>query len=161
MGISRAEWERKRCGADVEEKFERRRFERKKWGFLRNLGWRLCKRRAQSVGEKFEGPLRGWHLEKKKRKEKEKKKGLRGEVGKVFKEKQGEREKKKGLEWIFQKENQSHLKLRNTFQRLILLGYVSSYSQNSCLYEIPPSSCFRIFNVLLFGVDEKGHKLLC
>ena len=77
MGISRAEWERKRCGADVEEKFERRRFERKKWGFLRNLGWRLCKRRAQSVGEKSEGPLRGWHLEKKKRKEKEKKRSER------------------------------------------------------------------------------------
>ena len=40
-------------------------------------------------------------------------------------------------------------------------GYVSGYSQNSCLYSIPLSGCFRIFNVLLIGVDEKGHKLLC
>ena len=66
-----------------------------------------------------------------------------------------------GLEWILQKDNQSHLKLRNTSQMLVLSGYVSNYSQNSCLNSIPPSGCFGIFNVLLIGVDEKGHKLLC
>ena len=38
---------------------------------------------------------------------------------------------------------------------------VSSYSQNSCLYSISPSGRFRMLNVLLIGVDEKGHKLLC
>ena len=65
-----------------------------------------------------------------------------------------------GLEWILQKDNQSHLKLRNTSQMLVLSGYVSNYSQNSCLYSIPPSGCFGIFNVSLIGVDEKGHKLL-
>ena len=41
-----------------------------------------------------------WHLDRKKRNEKEiiKKKGLRGKVGKVFKEKQREQERKKDLE---------------------------------------------------------------
>ncbi|CBI40612.3 unnamed protein product, partial [Vitis vinifera] len=65
-----------------------------------------------------------------------------------------------GFAWILQKENQSHLKLRNTSQRVVLSRYVSNYSQNSCLYSIPHSGCFGIFNVLLIGVDEKGHKLL-
>ena len=54
-----------------------------------------------------------------------------------------------GLEWILQKENQSYLKLKNSSQNLVLLGYVSNYSQNSCLSSIPPSSYFGIFNVLL------------
>ena len=39
--------------------------------------------------------------------------------------------------------------------------YVSSYSQNSCLYLISPFGHFKMLNFLLIGVDEKGYKLLC
>ena len=53
------------------------------------------------------------------------------------------------------------MKLRNIFQKLVLSGYVSSYSQNSCSYLVPFSGRFRMLNVLLISVDEKGHKLLC
>ena len=39
--------------------------------------------------------------------------------------------------------------------------YASRHSWNSYPYSISPYICFWIFNILLIGVDEKGHKLIC
>ena len=60
VGISRAEEKRKRCGADAEEgswrgKENRRHLERKKWGFLRNLGEDSAGKETESVGEESRG----------------------------------------------------------------------------------------------------------
>ena len=38
---------------------------------------------------------------------------------------------------------------------------IPGYSRNSFSCSISPCVCFRIFNILLVGVDVKGHKLFC
>ena len=45
--------------------------------------------------------------------------------------------------------------------QLRLSRYASCYSQNSYLYSISPFGRFGVFNILLIGVDGKGHKLFC
>ena len=53
------------------------------------------------------------------------------------------------------------LEVEEYFSKSGYFRYASYYSQNSYLYSISPSGHFRVFNILLIGVDEKGHKLLC
>ena len=64
--------------------------------------------------------------------------------------------------WVdFVEEESISLEVEEHLSKVGSSRHVSSYSQNSCLYLVPLSGHFRMLNVLLIGVDEKGHKLLC
>ena len=65
------------------------------------------------------------------------------------------------LWWDFAEGEPISLEVKEYFLTSGYSMYTSYYSRNSYLYSIFPSGHFRVFNILLIGVDEKGHKLLC
>ena len=152
----------------------------KNGGFWEIWGRDFAKMGEQKVWEKSLGVSKGLVPRDKEKKWERKKRGLRGEVGNVFKEKQREQEKRKDLEekerrnfWIAlvrRKRDRDHrswvdfaegesisFEFEEHLSKVGSSGYVSGYSQNSCLYSVPLSGRFRMLNVLLIGLDEKGH----
>ena len=65
------------------------------------------------------------------------------------------------LWWDFAEGEPISLEVKEYFLTSGYSMYASYYSWNSYLYLISSSGHFRVFNILLIGVEEKGHKLLC
>ena len=65
------------------------------------------------------------------------------------------------LWWDFVEGELISLEVEEYFSKSGYSRYASYYSRNSYLYSISSFGHLRVFNILLIGVDEKGHKLLC